>query len=205
MGFIEKFLNVRNAANAEQAAQTTAEGQESEQAAMQPGAQEQAAEQSINGNPGDSAAEVTEQGEQEQQADQSADTPKTFTQEDVDKLLDAERQKLLGALSPEEKAQVRIKELESQLLKKELKESAIAALNKEGFPVGLAELLQYDSKESMETSLATMQASFKECVAAAIKEKLRGKTPEGLGGAAAGENNPVDMFSRTFKNYQIGG
>ena len=49
-------------------------------------------------------------------------------------------------------------------------------LTDEGFPVGLADLLTYTDKESMEKSLQQTQEVFKSALEAAVKERLRGKT-----------------------------
>jgi hypothetical protein len=142
-------------------------------------------------------------------------TEKSYTQKDLEEALaaekakwqkDAEEQARRAKLTPEEQAKLaendtkaKIEKLEAQLLQKELKESAVAALSKDGYPVSLADLLQYDSKESMEQSLATLQAAYKESLAAAVKEKLRGKTPEGLGGAAGSENAIRDDIAKGIR------
>lgn len=46
-----------------------------------------------------------------------------------------------------------IASLRSQLLQKELRESATKSLETDGFPVGLADVLDYSSKERMEETL----------------------------------------------------
>jgi len=57
----------------------------------------------------------------------------------------------------------------------------VKKLTDEGFPVGLADLLTYTDKESMEKSLQQTQEVFKSALEAAVKERLRGKTPAGIG------------------------
>lgn len=82
---------------------------------------------------------------------------------------------------------------------KELKESAVKSLEKEGFPVGLAEMLNYSSKENMESSLKQTQEIFKESLSAAVKERLKGKTPEGLGNATSAENLLRDQIAKNIR------
>ena len=96
----------------------------------------------------------------------------------------------LSKLPPEERAKAEadaqkkeVEDLRAQLLQRDLKDAALKQLEKDGFPAGLAELLTYTDKESMEKSMAHAQEVFKSCLEAAVKERLRGKTPEGLGGA----------------------
>ncbi len=112
----------------------------------------------------------------------------------------------LKKLTPEERAaeeqqkkDTEIAELKSQLLRKELRESAVKALEEEGFPVGLADLLDYSGKERMEESLKNMKENFQASLAAAIKNRLRGKTPEGLGNAASSENLLRDQIARNIR------
>ena len=46
--------------------------------------------------------------------------------------------------------------MRSQLLQKELRESATKSLETDGFPVGLADVLDYSSKERMEETLKNL-------------------------------------------------
>ncbi len=149
-------------------------------------------------------------------ADQNnAETEKAFTQADIDAAIEAAQQKWkddaaeaerVKNLSPEEKAaeeekkkDTEIETLRSQLLQKELKESAVKALEKDGFPVGLAEMINYSSKEDMETSLKQMQGIFKESLSAAVNERLKGKTPEGLGNATSAESLLRDQIAKNVR------
>lgn len=145
----------------------------------------------------------------------NAEAEKTFTQADIDAAIEAAQQKWkddaaeaerLKNLSPEEKAaeeekkkDTEIETLRAQLLQKELKESAVKSLEKEGFPVGLAEMLDYSSKEGMESSLKKTQEIFKESLAAAVNERLKGKTPEGLGNATSAENLLRDQIAKNIR------
>ena len=99
-------------------------------------------------------------------AAEKAEEEKSFTQADVDAAIEAAKQQWLDEaaeaervkkLTPEEKAKEEqekkdseIASLRSQLLQKELRESATKSLETDGFPVGLADVLDYSSKERME-------------------------------------------------------
>lgn len=140
---------------------------------------------------------------------------KTFTQTELDAAIEAAKKQWqdeaaeaerVRKLSPEEKAAEeqkksteRIAELEGQLMRKELREAAVAALEKDGFPVALAGILDYSSMESMEKSLKTTTEVFKESIASTIKTRLRGKTPEGLGAAASSENLLRDQIAKNIR------
>ena len=112
----------------------------------------------------------------------------------------------LSKLPPEERAKAEadaqkkeVEDLRAQLLQRDLKDAALKQLEKDGFPAGLAELLTYTDKESMEKSMAHAQEVFKSCLEAAVKERLRGKTPEGLGGAASAENSIRDQIAQNIR------
>lgn len=146
---------------------------------------------------------------------QAAEAGKNYTQTDLDAALEkakleweanVQEKARLEKLSPEERAkaeaEAKDKELaglKAQLLAKDLKQSAVSTLDKEGFPVKLAELVDYTSKENMESSLATVQNVFQEALAAALKEKLRGKTPAGLGDAASAEGSMKDQIAQNIR------
>lgn len=169
----------------------------------------------INGLIGGSKEETgTAETKQEETKDQTEES-KGFTQADVDAAIEAAKEKWqaeaaeaerVKKLTPEERAaeeqkqkDARITELEGQLLRKELRENAVKSLEKEGFPVGLADTLDYSSKERMEETLKNTTEIFKESLAAAIKERLKGKTPEGLGRAASNENLLRDQIAKSVR------
>ena len=117
-----------------------------------------------------------------------------------------QEQARLAKLSPEERAKAeadadrqKVAELEAKLLQRDLKDTALAKLEKDGYPVGLAELLNYTDQDSMEKSLGHTTEIFKAALEAAVKERLRGKTPEGLGGAAMAENNMKDQIAANIR------
>lgn len=112
----------------------------------------------------------------------------------------------LAKLSPEERAKAEgeakeqeLTKLRAELLQRDLKDAALKKLTDEGFPVGLADLLTYTDQESMEKSLKHTQEVFKGALEAAVKERLRGKTPEGLGGGAKVENTVKDQIAQSIR------
>lgn len=147
-------------------------------------------------------------GEQEAQS-------KTYTEADLKAEIDkakaawaAEQQEQarLAKLTPEERAKAeadakdqKLADLEAKLLQRDLKDAALAKLEKEGFPVGLADLLTYTDQASMEKSLERIQEVFKASLEAAVKDRLRGRTPEGLGGAATAENAMKDQIAQNIR------
>lgn len=167
----------------------------------------------INGLFGGSKDETDTAGAKQEET--KAEESKGFTQADVEAAIKAAKEKWqeeaaeeerVKKLTPEERAaeeqkqkDARITELEGQLLRKELREDAVKALEKEGFPVGLADTLDYSSKERMEETLKNTTEIFKESLAVAIKERLKGKTPEGLGRAASNENLLRDQIAKSVR------
>ena len=112
----------------------------------------------------------------------------------------------MAKLSPEERAKAEseakdqeLTKLRSELLQRDLKDAAVKKLTDEGFPVGLADLLTYTDQESMEKSLKHTQEVFKNALETAVKERLRGKTPEGLGGGAKAENAMKDQIAQSIR------
>lgn len=140
---------------------------------------------------------------------------KNFTQAELDAAIEAAKKQWLDEtaeaervkkLTPEQKAveeqqkkDTEIENLKMQLLQKELRENASKALEKDGFPVGLADMLDYSSKERMEETLKNATTIFKENLAVAIQTRLKGKTPEGLGGAASSENLLRDQIAKNIR------
>lgn len=140
---------------------------------------------------------------------------KTYTEADLQAEIEkakaawaAEQQEQarLAKLTPEERAKAesdakdqQLADLQAKLLQRDLKDAALAKLEKEGFPVGLADLLTYTDQESMEKSLDRVQEVFKASLEAAVKDRLRGRTPEGLGGAATTENALKDQIAQNIR------
>ena len=98
-----------------------------------------------------------------------------------------------------DKKDEQIADLQAKLLKSDLQKKATASLEKDGYPVGLAELLDYTSEEAMEKSLSKLTETFKGSLQAAVESRLRGKTPAGLGNAASAENMLRDQIARNIR------
>lgn len=164
--------------------------------------------------------EETPTPDEAQKSDEKPKTAtKTYTEEEFTAAIEAEKQKLiteaaeqerLSKLSPEEKAkameqsavaaaQTENTRLLAELTKRDLKAEAIASLSKDGFPVDIAELLDYTDKKSMETSFSKAVEIFKKSIEQGVNDKLRGKTPLGLGGAANAENVLKDQIAKNIR------
>ena len=140
--------------------------------------------------------EKKETGAEEKAAEKGAEPPagkteeKSFSQADMDAAIEkakqdweaqAEEAKRQAKLSPEEKAAEeqkkkddQIADLQAKLLKSDLQKKATASLEKDGYPVGLAELLDYTSEEAMEKSLSKLIETFKGSLQTAVESRLRG-------------------------------
>lgn len=146
---------------------------------------------------------------------QEKTTEGTFTQADMDAAIEAAKKQWMDEaaeaervknLSPEQQAaeeqkkkDVEIANLKNQLLQKELRENATKTLEKDGYPVGLAEVLDYSSKEAMEKSLNSLVSTFKSSLELAVQTRLRGKTPAGLGGTATSVNLIRDQIAKNIR------
>lgn len=169
----------------------------------------------IGGEKDDPAKETSPAEGEDGKGKKTEPTAKTYSEDDLATALAAEKQKWLdeqkekeriAKLSPEERekaekesSEKRIADLEQKLLQKELREEAVTSLSKDGFPVGLAELVSYSSKDDMTASLETVTKTFKTCLAEAVNQKLKGKTPAGLGGAAHAENATKDLIAKNIR------
>lgn len=187
MGFVEKIVGLMNGSSEPQAENSV----EATEAEPQP------------------TTEAVEQPEENQ-------PPKTYTPEELESILadrkkewleeqDAKEQERLSKLPEMERLRqeqlskdAKISSLQTELFQRDLKAKAISQLEAVGYPTGLADLLSYTDQDSMEKSLAHVKTIFQNSVSAAVKERLRGKTPEGLGGAAKSENSLTDPFARAF-------
>lgn len=199
----------------EQEVQDTAAEMQEQQTAESTPEKVSALQKFINGLFGGGKEEDAESEKKEEKTTVEATAEKSFTQADMDAAIEAAKQQWLDEaaeaervkkLTPEEKAKEEqekkdseIASLRSQLLQKELRESATKALETDGFPVGLADVLDYSSKERMEETLKNTTEIFKSSLEVAIKSRLKGKTPEGLGGAASAENLLRDQIARNIR------
>lgn len=140
---------------------------------------------------------------------------KTYTEEDLQKLLEAERKKIkeeqeeqekLKKLTPEERQKAeeaklsnKVAELERKLQMTELQQQAVSNLEKEGYPVKLASLIDYQDKDQMTKRLEEIKVAWKESMEDALKTALKGKTPDGLGNASLKENSLTDTVRKAVE------
>ena len=192
MDFIEKVVGLMGgkAAHAESSAAN----------ALEPAAQPQ-------GTPvADEAAQVETQ------------EPKTYTQEELDSLLadkkkewqaeqEAKEQERLLSLPETERLKqeqlskdAKIASLEAELSRRDLQAKVIAKLDERRLPVSIAELVQYGDRESTMESLDKLMDVFEAAVQDGVMLRLRGKTPEGLGGAATHTGLLSDPFAKAFSD-----
>lgn len=83
-----------------------------------------------------------------------------------------------------------IADLQHELMVRNCKDKAVQALDEKKLPVGLADILNYESEESAQTSLDAIVKVFGECLENAVKERLKGRTPTGLNA-----NNDINSFA----------
>lgn len=116
--------------------------------------------------------------------------------EELSKLPDADKAKAEADAQRAELAAVK-----QQLAERELKAESISYLQKEGYPIGLADMLNFSSKEAKDKTLEKVVGIFETALESAVKERLKGKTPIGLGGA----NSLVNQLqSEIAKNIRGG-
>ena len=159
-----------------------------------------------DGDPAPKEGEDTKQEPQGGKSYSEADVEAKIAEAKAAWEAEQQEKQRLAKLSPEERAKAEgeaqaqeLTKLRTELLQRDLKDAAVKKLTDEGFPVGLADLLTYTDKESMEKSLQQTQEVFKSALEAAVKERLRGKTPEGLGGGAKVENTMKDQIAQSIR------
>lgn len=114
-------------------------------------------------------------------ADPEQEAGKTFTQEEVNKIvenrLNRERRKLSSALIGEDPREAELAEREKAVLKKELQAEARAWIANKGLPPESLDLLDYLDKESCNKSLEKLEAVINEAVQARIGAVVKGGAP----------------------------
>ncbi len=132
---------------------------------------------------------------------QTGQEPKTFTQEEIDRIIqgriakerknwekELEDQKTeaqkLETMSDKEKKKYqeekRIKELddrEAAITRRELTAQAKVQLADKGIPTELAEILNLTDAESCKKSIETVEKAFQTAVERAVEEKIKGNAP----------------------------
>ena len=114
-------------------------------------------------------------------ADPEQETGKTFTQEEVDRIvenrLNRERRKLTAAVAGEDPKALELAEREKAISQRELQADFRAKIAEKGLPSGALDLLDYTNKESCDKSLEKLEAVINEAVKARIGEVVRGGAP----------------------------
>lgn len=134
----------------------------------------------------ETAAEAVEintdvQSEQEAQESASPSQVKKYTDEDVDRIIAkkiaAERKRAAKALeldTQENEFERREKALEKRELMFDVKER----LADEGLPYALANLVNYENRETVEASYKDVIEAFNICVEMGIRNRLKGNVPK---------------------------
>ena len=112
---------------------------------------------------------------------QSAGEEKTFTQEEVNKIvekrLNRERQKFASVLNQDDPREAALAERERAVMARELRIDATETFLKEGLPAELLDLLNYTDKESCEQSIELVRHTYMANVNAAVERRLMGGKP----------------------------
>lgn len=134
--------------------------------------------------------EADQQHEEHQEEQKSL---RMFTEEEVNdivrKRLNREREKLTKAFE-EGTRESDLDERERNILKRELRADTLEKLAESGMPAGLADLVNYDSAEECEKSLATVVKVFNTAVNQVVKSKARQSTPR-ESGTFSGKPDPI--------------
>lgn len=141
----------------------------------------------------DERAGVNEQAEQEE---------KKYTDSDVDRIvskkLKRERERVRKTLTESEQlSEIEIRE--RNVLKREMMADAREQLKSEGLPDGLAELMNYESKETFEESYELTKNVFNEAIKAYLIEKARGATPKAFSSPSGANDSIAAAFSPTVR------
>ena len=134
--------------------------------------------------------------------EQATPTAKTFTQEElnaiIDKRLERERKdaqaridkavteaQKLAKMSADERAEHERQELqktlaqrEAEITKRELRAEAKSQLSDKGLPVELAEVLPYTDADTTNAALAAVEKVFRQAVEKGVTERLKGNAPK---------------------------
>ena len=125
--------------------------------------------------------QATEERTLSQQAEAiEAAEPRTFTQEDLDRII----QKTIRA------------EREQALARRELRAEALETLARKGLPASLADTLDYTDAEGVKSSLEGVETAFRSAVQRGIEERMRGKELP-----ARGTSGGVDLSKLTDYEY----
>lgn len=164
------------------------------------------------------AAQYQDAPAADEAAQEAAQGPKTYTQEELDALLaekkkewqaeqEAQEQERLRNLPEAERLKqeqlskdAKIASLEAELSRRDLQAEVIAKLDERRLPVSIADLVRYGDRDSTMESLDKLMGVLETAVQEGVMLRLRGKTPEGLGRAATTLNMPSDPFAKAFSD-----
>lgn len=132
-------------------------------------------------------------------AQEAAQGPKTYTQEELESLLvekkkewqaeqEAQEQERLRSLPEAERLKqeqiskdAKIASLEAEISRRDLQAEVIAKLDERQLPVSIADLVQYEDRDSTMESLDKLMGVIEAAVQDGVMLRLRGRTPEGIG------------------------
>lgn len=126
------------------------------------------------------------QSEFDKRVAKALETQKGKMQQDIQAQIDNARTEAekLAKMTAQQKAQYesdkREKDLaarEAEITKRELSAQAKETLADKGLPVQLADILNYESAETCQASIAAVEKAFRDAVGKAVDDKLKGKDP----------------------------
>lgn len=198
VGFIEKMLGARMPA-----ADAAPQGEENTAQATQ------TAE--------DAAQQTTVPTSKDTQSENDIAQPVSYTATELEQLIDSRKKEWLkeqelnqaeyfANLSEADRLKAQgftkdseIARLKSELEKRDMEDKVISMLEQSGFPISLAKFVKYGDNETTAQNTQTLISVFGEMLANEVNNRLRGRTPEGLG--RAGRNLITgDAFSDKFKS-----
>ena len=125
--------------------------------------------------------EIAEQPEAAEEKETRPEQNKTFTQEEVDKIVEKrlirERKKFANVLDGKDPREEEIEERERAVAIRELQADAKGLLAEKGLPMEALELLNYTSKELCKKSIEALDVVMKAAVTARMNVILRGDKP----------------------------
>jgi hypothetical protein len=150
-------------------------------------------------------------------------TEKTFTQKDLDAIIDkrlarerkeaderiktavTEAQKL-AKMSADERLEherqerdKQLKDRESEITKRELRAEAKSQLSDKGLPVELAEVLPYADAETTNAALEAVEKVFRLAVEKGVNERLKGQAPKVNSPVQQGESITDEIYNAMYK------
>lgn len=119
-------------------------------------------------------------GAQSGESQEPVEQAKKYTDADVDKIIAkkiAKERERLQKLFVEDQQESELDIRERKVLERELRADAKDALIQQGVPYTLANLMDYSSRENMESSMEEVVKIFRASVQDGIRDALRGQTP----------------------------